>query len=97
MYIINPRRACAARVTVLGLCVCVCVCVRLSPLILALQGPSRLISDTNGSSATRARRHLGDMALKQGDKATYLHGPPIQAQWNIGSFTMSARTITRFQ
>ena len=25
--IINPRRACAARVTVLGLCVCVSVCV----------------------------------------------------------------------
>ena len=25
--LINPRRACAARVTVLGLCVCVCVCV----------------------------------------------------------------------
>ena len=25
--IINPRRACAARVTVLGLSVCVCVCV----------------------------------------------------------------------
>ena len=25
--IINPRRACAARVTVLSLCVCVCVCV----------------------------------------------------------------------
>ena len=24
--IINPRRACAARVTVLGLCVCLCVC-----------------------------------------------------------------------
>ena len=24
--LINPRRACAARVTVLGLCVCVCVC-----------------------------------------------------------------------
>ena len=24
-YIINPRRACAARVTVLGLCVCVSV------------------------------------------------------------------------
>ena len=23
--VINPRRACAARVTVLGLCVCVCV------------------------------------------------------------------------
>ena len=25
---INPRRACAARVTVLGSCVCVCVSVR---------------------------------------------------------------------
>ena len=25
--IVNPRRACAARVTVLGLCVCVCVCL----------------------------------------------------------------------
>ena len=28
MYIINPRRACAARVTVVGsVCVCVCVCL----------------------------------------------------------------------
>ena len=25
--VINPRRACAARVTVVVLCVCVCVCV----------------------------------------------------------------------
>ena len=28
--LINPRRACAARVTVVVLCVCVCVCVCLS-------------------------------------------------------------------
>jgi len=46
LIFINPRRACAA-ITVLGLCVCLCVCVCvcvsvcLSPLILALQGPSR--------------------------------------------------------
>ena len=26
--------------------------------------------------------------VKTGDKVTYLHGPPIQAQWNLGSFTM---------
>jgi len=41
--IINPRHACAARVTVLGLCVCVSVCVSvcLYSLILALKGPSR--------------------------------------------------------
>ena len=37
--IINPRRACAARVTVVVLCVCqsVCLFVRLSATILALQ------------------------------------------------------------
>ena len=29
MYIINPRRACAARVTVVVLCVCLSVCPRL--------------------------------------------------------------------
>jgi len=57
--IINPRRACTARVTVLGLCVCVC----LSPLFLALQGPSQLISDTNGSSATRAWKIMWQFCL----------------------------------
>ena len=31
LFIINPRRACAARVTVVVLCVCMCVC----PLIPA--------------------------------------------------------------
>jgi len=39
--------------------------------------------------------------VKTGDKATYLHGPlPIQAQWNIGSFTIErceCSKITRFQ
>ena len=27
LFIINPRRACAARVTVIVLCVCMCVCM----------------------------------------------------------------------
>ena len=48
MYIINPRCACAARVTVLGLCVC------LSTNIVALQAMRWLKSDTNSFSATRA-------------------------------------------
>ena len=54
--IINPRRACAARVTVVGLCVCLFVClfVCLSTTILALQATRRLMSDTNSYSATRA-------------------------------------------
>ena len=29
--VVNPRRACAARVTVVVLCVCVCVCVSVCP------------------------------------------------------------------
>jgi len=63
---INPQRACAARVTVLGLCVFVCLSVCLSPPILALQGPSRLISDTNGSSATRAQKVMWQFCLNGG-------------------------------
>ena len=51
LSIINPRRACAARVTVVVLCVCVC----LSATILALHATRRLMSDTNSFSATRAR------------------------------------------
>jgi len=65
MYcIINPRHACAAMVGTWFVCLCVCVC--LSPLILALQGPSRLISDTNGSSATRARKTMWRFCLNGG-------------------------------
>ena len=53
LSVINPRRACAARVTVVGLCVCLFVCC-LSTTILALQATRRLMSDTNSFSATRA-------------------------------------------
>ena len=50
--LINPRRACAARVTVVVLCVCLSVC--LSTTILAPRATRRLMSDTNRFSATRA-------------------------------------------
>ena len=54
--LINPRRACAARVTVLGLCVCVSVClsVCLLPRFLPLRATRRPKSDTNEFSATLA-------------------------------------------
>ena len=58
----NPRRACAARVTALGLCVCVSVCLSvclsacLSVSILALQATTQLMSDTNSCSTTSARK-----------------------------------------
>ena len=49
MLFINPRRACAARVTVVVLCVCLSVClfVCLSATILALQATRQRMSDTN--------------------------------------------------
>ena len=52
--LVNPRRACVARVTVVVLCVRVCVCV--STTILALQATRQLMRDTNSFIATRARK-----------------------------------------
>ena len=46
--VINPRRACAARVTVLGLCVCVCLCVCVSVTQhLTFDAIIRATNDTN--------------------------------------------------
>ena len=50
IIIINPRRACAARVIVLGLCVCVCVSSNLPPHTLESQK-----RDTNRFIAIRER------------------------------------------
>ena len=44
VVIINPRRACAARVTVLGLCVCVCLSVCLSVTVCLMDYFSDLVS-----------------------------------------------------
>ena len=57
---VNPRRACAARVTVLGLSVCLSVSV--STTILALQATKGHQSDTNSSSATSDPKLKGDFA-----------------------------------
>ena len=50
---INPRRACATRVTVVVLSVRLSVCAH---SILGLQATRRLMSDTNSFSATRERK-----------------------------------------
>ena len=55
-FLVNPRHAHAQRGLQYLVCVPVCLRVCLSPLILALQAPNRLISDTNGSSATNTRK-----------------------------------------
>ena len=62
IVIINPRRACAERVTVLGSCVCVCVCV-----CVCLFAPFRPLrvkvnpeNDTNASTRQDKENETGD-------------------------------------
>ena len=55
--IINPRRACAARVTVVVLCVCVCLSLR---SISATTSKSKPESDTNASSRQQKKNKTGD-------------------------------------
>ena len=40
----------------------ICMCVGLSPFLLALQAPNRLVNDTNSSSAISAQNLCGDFA-----------------------------------
>ena len=44
--VINPRRACAARVTVLGLSVCLSVCLSVRHAILAVRATKIITKDT---------------------------------------------------
>ena len=44
--IINPRRACAARVTVLGLSFCLSVCLSVRHAILAVRATKSITKDT---------------------------------------------------
>ena len=54
-WLINPRRACAARVTVVILCVCVCVCVCVCPgLASATHATTRPSRHTYGLSIVLA-------------------------------------------
>ena len=55
-HIINPRRACAARVTVLGSCVCVCLSAPFWPLRVKVSPEN----DTNASSRQDKENKTGD-------------------------------------
>ena len=51
---VNPRRACAARVTVLSVCLSVRPSVRLSLANLAVQGTGRPVTATNRFRVARS-------------------------------------------
>ena len=64
--VINPRRACAARVTVLGLCVCLCLSVCLS--VTTFSAATR--NETAKKRYQRVQCHTGfisKMAILNGD------------------------------
>ena len=50
--LINPRRTCTARVTVLGLCVCACVCMSVCLSIISNLASRAITRPTNGCSVT---------------------------------------------
>ena len=56
MRIINPRRACAARVTVLGSCACACLSAPFRPLRVKVSPEN----DTNASSRQDKENKTGD-------------------------------------
>ena len=62
--VINPQRACAARVTVvvLSVCMCVCVCVHSYLLPHTLEPQKR---DTNGFCAIQGSFKKRDFSLKR--------------------------------
>ena len=58
--VVNPRRACAARVTVLGLSVCLSVCLSVRRLAnLAVQGTGRPMTATNRFRVARSLILIG--------------------------------------
>ena len=77
--IINPRHACAARVTVVVLCVCMCVC--LSAPFRPLRVKVSPENDTNASSRQ-------DKEIKTGD---FLKSAPFKSYTIICSLAHSTR------
>ena len=55
LHLGNPQHACAARVTVLGLCVCVSVCLSVSSNLTS-RTITRPTGNTNGFSVTWAAK-----------------------------------------
>ena len=76
--IINPRRACAERVTVVVSCVCVCVCVCMyvclsEHAILAVRAvPSAKYPPIISSSHVNIKVILADMGLPYYSKSTWI-------------------------
>ena len=81
LYFINPRRACAARVTILGSCVCVCVC--LSAPFQPLQVKVSPENDTNASPQQDKENKTGD----------FLKNAPIKSYGVICSLCRSSAVL----
>ena len=61
-YVVNPRRACAARVTVVGfVCVCVCVSVKSHLTYGASVRPENAVTYSAGNEGQKISRDLPEM------------------------------------
>ena len=91
---INPRRACAARVTVVVLCVCVCVCVS-----VCLSAPFRPLrvkvspeNDTNASSRQEKEKNPAIFLkmLRSKVMASFTHFVGVQRSCRVLQFILTA-------
>ena len=83
--IINPRRACAARVTVLGSCVCVCLSAPFRPLRVKVSPKN----DTNASSRQDKENKIGDF-LKNAPFKSYGHFVGVRRSCRALQFILTA-------
>ena len=61
--VVNPQRACAGKVTVLGLCISLSVCLSVTVILLP-RAMQRTIGNTNGFSATQVTKNKKAIFLK---------------------------------
>ena len=87
---INPRRACAARVTELGSCVCVCVCL-FAPF-RPLRVKVRPENDTNASSRQDKENKTGNFLkmLRSKVMASFAHFVGVRRSCRALQFILTA-------
>ena len=87
--LINPRRACAARVTVLGSCVCVCLSVR---SISATTSKSKPENDTYASSRQDKEKKLANFLkmLRSKVMASFSHFVGVRRSCRALQFILTA-------
>ena len=96
-YIFNPRRACAARVTVVVVSVCLCVCVSVkSPLTFgASVCPENAVTYSVGNKGQKNCGVFSDTASFQSYGTCCIVRPPCSRPFSLGEIHACASKMPR--